>query len=274
MGHQWDGSAEEDGIDEYRPISILGIIALLLGMVSIFAVYIPAVGLVGVLAILLGILAVVQGMRQPTSLVGTAYVGVFIAVFSITFSQVARSSYDARLLQTASEHGQRWLQLIADGEVNQAICLRMNYLDRPLEGTDLDEYFKRTERPSSSHSMMPPPKELKKMFTDKRTVKNLIISGEKTKLRPLHEKDRFLGFDTGVAKIITGYEADVMLAGKMETLELEVQIYRIKFPTHVQWQVKEITNLTHPDTPTTGPQLLDQGTDSSTEQPGDASTEG
>lgn len=247
MGRQWDGSAEEEHDDSYRPISILGILSFLLGLLCLFSIYFPQLGLVGLVGIILGLLAVVAAQKQPTSLGWMAYLGVFLAVFGITWSQASRSSYEAHILHVASQHGKEWLELIKDGNINEAICLRMEYLDRPLEGTDLDKYFQQSERPSSSHSMMPAPKEMKKLFTEKKTVQNLVISGKNTQIRPVIGKDRITATETGIIKIFTTYEVDVVLGGKPETIELEVEIYRVKFPTHVEWQVRDVSNLTHPD---------------------------
>ncbi len=255
MGKQWDGSVEEEYIQDYKPVSVVGILAFILGLISVFSVYVPEVWVVGLLAVILSFVAIVRASSQPATLSWLAYIAAFLAVISVTWSQASRSSYEANLLHTASQHGENWIKMIAEGDVNEAICLRMQYQDRPLDGTDLDAFFKMTDRPDSTMSMMPAPAEMKKIFTESTAVKNVIASGEKTRIHPKPEMNLITKTSQGIAEISVFYDLDLILDGKPVTHEFVVHMFRSKLASGVQWQIERMEDNSASSTHV--PQMLD-----------------
>jgi hypothetical protein len=179
-------------------------------------------------------------------------VGVFVAVTGILWSLTGRSFYQNHMVAAGEEKAEQWLQMLADGKVNEAICLRMDYWERPLEGQDLNEYFSRTERAPTSSEFTPPPAEMKEIFLESQSIRNLIASGSKTQFTLLPEKTKYDPNQVGKVVIEAFFNIDFFLVdslgqGRKTSAEISVIMYRIKFPTSVHWQVYRLINHTAPD---------------------------
>lgn len=249
---RWDGSDAEQSLDDYRPLSVTSILALITGGLSLTAIWIPAMSLFGFIAIVFAVIAAFSQRNQPQSLVWAGYLGVFIAMIGIVWSLTGRSFYQNHMVSLGEQKAEEWLKLLIDGKVNQAVCLRMDYWERPLEGVDLDEYFLRTERAPTSSEMTPPPAQLKEMFLESQTIRHLISSGSKTKYTPLPEKTVYDGSQLGKVNIEAYFDVQFYLTDSLGQLretsaEIAVQVIRTKYPTGIHWQVKRLTNVTAPD---------------------------
>ncbi|GEM_PF-1685803 len=260
QSRHWDGSADEHGLQDYRPISVAAIVSFITGVIGSGAIWLPGLSLVGALAVFAGILAVYLHSKQPASFTWMAYVGIFLAISTTIWTQSARTNYQNHLLRTADQHSQEWLRKITDGQIEEAISLRMQYLDRPQDSDDLTDFFQRTDRPVASVEMTPSPAGMKQMFSETRTVEYLIQSGAETKITPQPELNTVDTSTVGMAKAFTHYRIDFHLTDgsgqkKWTSADVQVEIYRMKFPTSVQWQVRQLRNLTAPDSPK--PTLLD-----------------
>lgn len=260
QSRQWDGSVDEQNLQDYRPVSVAAIVSLITGIVASAAIWLPGLSLVGAIAVFTGILAIYLHAKRPASFAWMAYIGIFLAICTTIWTQSARTNYQNHLLKTANEHSLRWLKMITDGEIEEAISLRMQYLDRPQDSDDLTEFFQRTDRPVASAEMTPSPAGMKQMFTETRTVEYLMESGADTKITPKPELNTVDTTTVGMAKAYTHYHVDFHLEDgtgqkKWTSADIQVEIYRMKFPTSVQWQVRQLRNLSAPDKPK--PALLD-----------------
>lgn len=251
---QWDGSVDEEMMEDYRPISVSAILSFCLGLLAIGAIWIPAVSLVGLFSVLVGLIALYFHSRNRTMLYWLAYIGIFVSVFSATWTQVARASYENYLMSTGDQFAQQWLELLKDGKVKEAICLRMDYLDRPLENADLDEYFLRTEAPAASSGFIPAPSEMLERFSKMRTIREIIEYGKRTTVTPIYDSNSVDTSNQGVAKVRCFYRIELEVTeenGKRRIREFDINVLlaRKRFPTSVHWEVIALNNVTRPDPP-------------------------
>jgi len=249
---RWDESVVERELEDYRPVSVLAVLSAAMGLLSASSLWLPSMILVGMIAVILAGIAVAQARTHAMSGTWLAYVGAFLAVMIGTWSLTTRSQYQSYVTRTAEEKAEQWLWLIAAGKVNEAICLRMDYMARPHESQDLDEYFQRTDRPPSASELLPPPAELKEMFLESKTISNLLLSGDKSKITLLPEKTVLDTSEKGKAAAEVFFDVDFFLQdslGQMRwtSAEVSVTLYRHLTATDVHWQVYRILNHTAPD---------------------------
>jgi len=201
---------------------------------------------------------------RPLSLVWLSYLGVFLSVTGMVWALTGRSFYQNHVIAAGQERAEQWLKMLIANEVNEAICLRMDPIQRPLEGIDLTEYFTRTVRPPTSSEFVPPPAQMKEMFLESQTVRYLIESGSKTKITLLPEKTTYNATLPGKTTIEAYFDVEFFLTdslgqGRRTSAEISVIMYRHNYHTGVQWQVFRLVNHTAPDPLTPGMMLPTTG---------------
>jgi hypothetical protein len=249
----WDGSENELMTYEGRPISVLAILSGISGLVAGLAFAIPGLGVAFIVSLATAVAATLSNRREPKSLMWFCYLGVFIGTLGTVWNLTSRSFYQNHMVAMGEKFAQEWLQLLIDDKLDEAICLRMDYLDRPLEGSNLTEYFQLTVRPPDASEMVPPPNEMKQSFLDSKTIQNFLTSGKETKLRLLPEKTRHFEH-TGRFEVEAHFEVDFLLndghGGKRrKSQNISVALGRIQHTSSGHWQITRFTNLTAPDAP-------------------------
>ncbi len=128
---------------EYRSLSGLAVLALLLGILSVVALAHPGAWIVPLPAIVCSLWALRRIQRQPEEFVGrkAALIGLTLA---LVFGTWAPSRYycDRWILnRQAREFIEQWFQYVFQGELEVAHQATLDYYLRQPEGTLLDEYY-------------------------------------------------------------------------------------------------------------------------------------
>jgi hypothetical protein len=253
---RWDGSENEFSDYENRPFSVLAIISAITGVLAGLSFILPALGVLFLVSFAAAVAAIFSNFRQPKTLIWLAYVGVFIGSTGTVWSLTTRTLYHNHMVALGEDFAEEWVQLLIDGKIHEAICLRMDYLDRPLEGVDLAEYFERAERAPDSSELIPPPLEMKEGFLDSKTVRSFLASGSNTTLRRLPERTKF-SEQQGTFDVEAFFEVDFLLDDGQGGFRRRSQIIsatarRIQYTAGAHWQINRIFNHTSPDSPKLG----------------------
>lgn len=250
---RWDGTENELMMSERRPISAAAIVAGITGVLAGLSYAVPGLAILLMVSLLAGVVAVLSHRRSPKSLVWMAYVGVAIGMTGVVWSLTTRSFYQNHLVATGEQYAQQWLEILSDGKLEEAICLRMDYWDRPLESVQLVNYFQQTERPPGASDSTPPPAQMKEEFLASNTVQNLLESGPQTRIRLQEDRTRF--FEQAGSVEVEGFFEVELLAkdprGNMrrKTQIVSVAVKRIQYPKSAHWQVSRVHNHSQPDMP-------------------------
>jgi hypothetical protein len=128
---------------QYRSVSGLAVLALLLGILSVIALAHPGAWIMPLPAIVCSLWALRRIQRQPDELLGrkAALIGLVLA---LGFGTWAPSRYycDRWLLnRQAREFIEQWFQFVFQGELEVAHQATLDYYLRQPEGTLLDEFY-------------------------------------------------------------------------------------------------------------------------------------
>ncbi len=250
---RWDGTENELMMSERRPISAAAIVAGVTGVLAGLSYAVPGLAVLLLVSVLAAVVAVLSHRRSPRALVWLAYVGVAIGMTGVVWSLTTRSFYQNHLVATGEKYAQQWLEILRDGKLEEAICLRMDYWDRPLESVQLVSYFQQTERSPGASDSTPPPAQMKEEFLMSNTVQNLLESGPETRIRLQEDRTRF--FEQAGSVEVEGFFEVELLAkdprGNMrrKTQIVSVAVKRIQYPKSAHWQVSRVHNHSQPDMP-------------------------
>ena len=136
---------EESSLVEYRRISVLAVVSCLLGVLSITTFSGPLLLALPVAGVGIGLLALAKIAAGEGRLAGRrlALAGIFLAVL-FGVAATARPMVHRQLLHRQAEAFTRqWFQLIAEGEVEQAVDLvnpevKSHWIPRNPDGKPLD----------------------------------------------------------------------------------------------------------------------------------------
>lgn len=124
-----------------RPFRPSGLLALLLGALSVTAIFAQTLMLIPVLAILVGLFA----LRPATNAkpVGRlpAMLGILLAVFCLSWSWTFFQNREAELSQHAGQFAKHWLEIVGRGEVEVAYELTKLPDQRQMAGVNLEDFY-------------------------------------------------------------------------------------------------------------------------------------
>jgi hypothetical protein len=250
---RWDGTENELMMADRQPISAAAIVAGITGVLAGLSYAVPGLAVLLLVSLLAAVVAVLSHSRSPRALVWLAYVGVAIGMTGVVWSLTTRSFYQNHLVATGEKYAEQWLEILRDGKLEEAICLRMDYWDRPLESVQLVNYFQQTERTPGASDSTPPPAQMKDEFLMSNTVQNLLESGPQTRIRLQEDRTRF--FEQAGSVEVEGFFEIELLAkdprGNMrrKTQIVSVAVKRIQYPKSAHWQVSRVHNHSQPDMP-------------------------
>jgi hypothetical protein len=117
--------AELEDDSAYRQVSPMAVIALILGLASLVAFIGSAFFLIPIAAIGAALLALGRINRSGGALTGRnlAHVAIALALFCTVASLVRDSVRDSLLNRQAVDAGQKWLTMLADGQIKEALGL-------------------------------------------------------------------------------------------------------------------------------------------------------
>lgn len=250
---RWDGTENEFLMGERRPISVAAIVSGVTGVLAGLSYVVPGLGVLLLVSVLAAVVAVLAHRRSPRALVWLAYVGVAIGMTGVVWSLTTRSFHQNHLVATGEKYAQQWLEMLRDGKLEEAICLRMDYWDRPLESVQLVNFFEQTERPPGASDSAPPPAQMKDEFLMSNTVQSLLNSGPQTRIQLQEDRTRFLE-QTGSVEVEGFFEVEFLAKdprGNMrrKTQVVSVAVKRIQYPKSAHWQVSRVHNHSQPDMP-------------------------
>lgn len=250
---RWDGSEHELDRHDQRPISILAIVSFLAGLPAGFAYALPGLSLLLVVSLATGIAAIFSNRREPKSLIWLAYIGVFVATVGTTWNLTTRSLYQNHMVAKGEQFAEQWIKLVIDDQIYEALCLRMEYYDRPLEGINLAEYFERSVAAADSADSAMKPADMKDQFLDSQTVQSFLASGKETTYRPLPDKTRFFE-TTGWFEVEAFFDVAFLLddghGPRRKSQIISVTARRIQHAAGAHWQISNTANNSSPDRPT------------------------
>ncbi|MDP1561490.1 MAG: hypothetical protein Q8M16_08850 [Pirellulaceae bacterium] len=253
---RWDGSEDELSGYDGRPISLLAIVSVVSGLLAGLAYILPALGFLFIVSFAAAVAAIFSNRREPKLLVWLAYVGVFVATVGTVWSLTTRTMYHNHMVALGEKFAEEWVQLLIKGQIHEAICLRMDYMDRPLEGVDLAEYFEQAVRPPDSSESIPPPLEMKEGFLDSKTVRSFLVSGSNTTIRLLPERTKF-SEQQGIFDVEVFFEVEFLLEDgqggfRRRAQTVSASARRIQYTSGAHWHISRIFNHSSPDMPKLG----------------------
>ncbi len=143
----FSSTAEEDW-EEPRSICWLAVAALVLGVLSFGAVFIPLMWLLPVAGSTVALAALFSLMRDTERRQlgrGPAWIGLVLCLIFLTWGvshQLARQYLVARQSQV---FGERWLQMILAGQVQEAYQLRLHPSERRGSAAEVASFLARDE---------------------------------------------------------------------------------------------------------------------------------
>lgn len=248
----WGGSENDMMATDRRPISVLSLVSVLAGFLAGFAFFLPGLAVLSLVAIAAAVAAIATSRREPKALLWLSYLGVFLATVGTVWSMTARSFYQNHMIALGQKHAEDWLQLLVENKLHEAICLRLDYGDRPLEGTALPEYFLQGERPAGLSESVPLPSQMKDSFLRLATVQKFLTSGKNTELKLIPERTVF-NENAGWIEVLSVFEVSFLLNDgqsepRRKTETIGVKIRRTPHPNGAHWQIQELANHTSPET--------------------------
>ena len=148
---------KESKNQQYRAVSPLALVSLVLGIASLLAVLAPLLCILSVLSILTGVLSLRAIFIDPAGLMGrrAALAGILLGVFSVSATSTWAISRDRTIKFRGQKVASAWLEMVRQGHLQEAhqlamVASRREAIDVPLETfydnnaksqQDLDEYF-------------------------------------------------------------------------------------------------------------------------------------
>lgn len=257
----WDGSESELMGGDRRQISVLSLISALTGFLAGLAFFLPGLAVLSFVSIAAAVAAIATSRREPKSLLWLSYLGVFLATIGTVWSVSTRSFYQNHLLATGQKHAEEWLNLLVQDKLHEVICLRLEYLDRPLEGTDLAEYFLQEKRPTGLSDSVPLPSQMLDSFLLSSTIQKFIDSGKNTEVKLIPEKTVFYEH-SGWFEVESHFEVTFLLkegatGPRRRTENISVNVRRTQFANSAHWHIRQFTNHSAPES--TDTPVSDQG---------------
>lgn len=139
-----ESPADPRMLEDYRPVSFMSILAVILAFFSCLAIINPMFVLLPILAAMFALVAVLRvefDSRNPV-LGWFSYVALFIACFAATSSMGYRYFNQTYLLSLARQHAEEWWNIVQHGELHRHFELTKDYSERQTDEVDLVQYYR------------------------------------------------------------------------------------------------------------------------------------
>ena len=132
-----------DKVTEYGEVSRLAVIAAVCGFVSLGTIFWTPFLLLSMVGFVLGVVALLVIRVSSLRLVGGGLATGALALtgFSSTYGIARNVAYDQLLYGEARVQAERWMNLVRDGNVNEAFQVRIPKMARRRQGQTWEEYY-------------------------------------------------------------------------------------------------------------------------------------
>jgi len=139
-------SAENEDLLEYRELSRLAIVGMILGVFSVLAIFTSVLWIVPVLAIILSLVAYYQIEKSEVLTgKGMALVGMALAAIWLGIGVTQGGVRDRVMMSTSREMAKSWLDLLVDKKTMEAHQLTLRPSARQAASVSLDGYYQGDE---------------------------------------------------------------------------------------------------------------------------------
>ncbi|MEW4565105.1 DUF4190 domain-containing protein [Bremerella sp. JC770] len=135
-------SAENEDLLEYRELSRLAIVGMILGVLSVLAIFTSVLWIVPVLAIILSLVAYYKIEKSEVLTgKGMALIGMALAAIWLGIGVTQGGVRDRVMMSTSREMAQSWLDLLVDKKTMEAHQLTLRPSARQAASVSLDGYY-------------------------------------------------------------------------------------------------------------------------------------
>jgi hypothetical protein len=140
-------SLDETAVAGYRGISVLAIIALLLGVASALALAHPLLWVLPPATLVVGALALRAIHAEGSTVTGRkfAILGMLLAMVFGAWAPAKILTRQAKVYAQARVFAEQWLELVRSGDLHQAHQLSMMEIERQKPGTDLETFYRESD---------------------------------------------------------------------------------------------------------------------------------
>ncbi|MEC9093646.1 MAG: DUF4190 domain-containing protein [Planctomycetota bacterium] len=138
--------------EAYSSIDSMAVFALFGGAAcSLAVVFNPVFLAFGILGIVFGLLSLARIKRSDGILSGSrvAWIGVSLSLLFFAFYVSHAVSRDSRMSQTSRVLAEQWIEMIQDGNLNEAHQLTRDFFNRVLPGTSLAKHYASAQESAS-----------------------------------------------------------------------------------------------------------------------------
>lgn len=228
-------------VESYRAVSMLAVLALLVGLLSLLALPFPVLLLAPVAGALLGWGALSRIRGADGQLTGRrlALGGLALSVF-VLCSLLGRSVMEySLLLKHGRRHADYWLQLVADGQREEAHQLTLLEHSRETPGANLKHHYRERD-PDEVDERRPDPfgganplEDLQKFFARApvKALQQLLLDG----VQPQHVSSRRTPPTIkGTSRVEVAYDLN---GGEFVLVLIR---YRDVYSGHVYWRLEDV----------------------------------
>jgi hypothetical protein len=142
-------TTESEGLQRYRSLSGLAVLALLLGLLSVTALAHPAAWIIPLAAVVCGLIAGRRIATRSDTLMGAslANLGLILGLFFLSWAPVSFFTDRWLIHREARRFGQEWLAAVFQGDLSRAYQATLPVRERQPEGTSLGEYYENNPLP-------------------------------------------------------------------------------------------------------------------------------
>ncbi len=236
-------------LDEYRELSRLAIVALIVAVFSVLAIVHPLLWIAPVLGFVLSTLSLRQLSRpeSPTGGKAMSAVALCLSLFFLAYAPTRAISHERMLYQLAQDKATSWLELLRTGRVQEAHQLSLPQMTRHQGSDSLEEYYQGAGLPSSppdttmleSAPPSPPPSSQLEGFKNLPLVAKILEYGTSSEIRFVGDiAQQGRGNET---KITQRFTAAREQGGRTESFDFLVHTTRTLISNHAEWHVGELS---------------------------------
>lgn len=123
----------EPEVEQYRPVSALAVVALILGLISLAAWIEPFLGVVAAIGAIVGAAALWQIARNAPEMIGrkAALAGLFLSIFCLVGVSAGAYTYRELVRNEAKHFAGQWFELLQNGQPHKAFDMTRDATIKP-----------------------------------------------------------------------------------------------------------------------------------------------